>query len=205
MELARTRIPTREGRLHRKELRRMVLLLAWPAIVEMFLATLVQFVDTAMVGSLGAVAIAATGLSGSPLNLLNGLFAALGVGSTALVARFTGAGDRESANKTAQQSLLVGVTLSLLVTGLVMAFAPLIPIVMGAEPEVIPVASAYLRILSVTFILAFSAFILNGVLRAPGIQRRPCKHAGQHPQCRRLFPIYPTRRWPCPAGSGGRR
>ncbi len=173
MELARTRIPTREGRLHRKELRRMVLLLAWPAIVEMFLATLVQFVDTAMVGSLGAVAIAATGLSGSPLNLLNGLFAALGVGSTALVARFTGAGDRESANKTAQQSLLVGVTLSLLVTGLVMAFAPLIPIVMGAEPEVIPVASAYLRILSVTFVLAFSAFILNGVLRGAGDTKTP--------------------------------
>src|SRR5690554_6285310 len=130
------------------QLRRMVLLLAWPAIAEMFLATLVQFVDTAMVGGLGAVAIAATGLSNSPVMLLNGLFAALSVGSTALVARFTGARDMESANKVAQQSLLVGVVLALLLTVLMLLFAPLIPTVMGAEPDVIPVAATYLRILS---------------------------------------------------------
>ena len=155
------------------QLRRMVLLLAWPAIAENFLATLVQFVDTAMVGGLGAVAIAATGLSNSPIMLLNGLFAALSVGSTALVARFTGARDKESANKVAQQSLLVGIVLALLLTVLMLLFAHLIPIAMGAEPDVVPVAATYLRILSVTFVLSFSAFILNGILRGAGDTKTP--------------------------------
>lgn len=181
---------------NRAQLRRMVLLLAWPAIAEMFLATLVQFVDTAMVGGLGAVAIAATGLSNSPVMLLNGLFAALSVGSTALVARFTGARDMESANKVAQQSLLVGVVLALLLTVLMLLFAPLIPTVMGAEPDVIPVAATYLRILSLTFALAFSAFILNGILRGAGDTKTPMQVnilANILNVIGNFFLIYPTR------------
>lgn len=173
MELAKAKPQLGGIEPEKSALRKMVLLLAWPAIAEMFLATLVQFVDTAMVGSLGPVAIAATGLSNSPMNLLNGLFAALGVGSTALVARFSGARDLESANKVAQQSLLVGIALALFLTLLTLLFAPVIPTIMGAEPDVIPAASLYLRILSLTFVLAFSAFILNGVLRGAGDTKTP--------------------------------
>lgn len=158
---------------NKKQMRKMVLMLAWPAITEMFLTTLVQFVDTAMVGSLGEVAITAVGVSNSPMMLLNGLFAALGVGSTALVARFIGAGDRNSANKVAQQSLLMGIVLALLVTLLVVPFAEAIPRLMGAEPDVIPVAGSYFRILSFTFVLAFSSFILTGVLRGAGDTKTP--------------------------------
>ena len=157
------------------QIRKTVMVLAWPAITEMFLATLVQFVDTAMVGSLGAIAIAAVGVSSSPMWLLNGMFAALGVGSTALVARFIGARDRESANKVAQQSLLMGVALALLMTVLAVYFAEVVPTFMGAEPEVIPVAASYLRIVSLTFVLAFSSFILTGVLRGAGDTKTPMR------------------------------
>ena len=38
-----------------------VLFLAWPAIIEQIMLTLVQYVDTAMVGSLGSAATAAVG------------------------------------------------------------------------------------------------------------------------------------------------
>ena len=38
-----------------------VLFLAWPAIIEQIMLTLVQYVDTAMVGSLGSNATAAVG------------------------------------------------------------------------------------------------------------------------------------------------
>lgn len=178
------------------QLRRMVMLLAWPAIAEMFLSTLVQFVDTAMVGGLGAVAIAASGLSHSPVMLINGIFAALGVGSTALVARFTGAREGESANKVAQQSLLVGMALSIVFTVLMLLFAPLIPTIMGAEPDVIPVAATYLRILSATFVLAFSAFILNGVLRGAGDTKTPMQvniFANILNVIGNFFLIFPTR------------
>lgn len=42
-----------------------VLFLAWPAVVEQIMITLVQYVDTAMVGSLGSAATAAVGLTAS--------------------------------------------------------------------------------------------------------------------------------------------
>jgi putative MATE family efflux protein len=157
------------------QIRKTVMVLAWPAITEMFLATLVQFVDTAMVGSLGAVAIAAIGVSNSPMWLLMGMFAALGVGSTALVARFIGGKDIESANKVAQQSLLMGVALASIVTLLALLFAEVVPTWMGAEPDVIPVAASYLRIVSLTFVLTFSSFILTGVLRGAGDTKTPMR------------------------------
>lgn len=160
---------------NKAHIRKMVMVLAWPAIAEMFLATLVQFVDTAMVGSLGQVAIAAVGVSNSPMWLLNGLFAALGVGSTALVARYIGGKDVESANKVAQQSLLMGVTLALVITVLALFFAQAIPAAMGAEADVIPAATSYMKIVSLTFVLAFSSFILTGVLRGAGDTKTPMR------------------------------
>lgn len=155
--------------------RRIVMLLAWPAITEMFLNTLVQFVDTAMVGSLGAVAIAAVGINQTPMWMLMGMFAALGVGSTALVARFIGGRNLEDANRVARQSMFVGVIFALAVTVLFQLFGQYIPILMGAEPEVIPVATMYLRTISFVFILHFSMFILTGVLRGAGDTKTPMR------------------------------
>lgn len=158
-----------------REIRGMVMRLAWPAITEMFLNTLVQFVDTAMVGSLGAVAIAAVGVSQTPMWMLMGIFAALGVGSTALVARFVGGKKLEDANQVARQSLFVGVLLALAVTVLFQYFGHYIPTAMGAEPEVIPAATMYLRIISLAFALHFSMFILTGVLRGAGDTKTPMR------------------------------
>ena len=44
-----------------------VMLLAWPAILEQIMITAVQYVDTAMVGQLGASATAAVGLMSSSI------------------------------------------------------------------------------------------------------------------------------------------
>ena len=96
-------------------IRKMALALAWPAIMEMMLVTLVQYIDTAMVGNLGEVAIAAVGISNSPMMFLMGLFTALGVGATALVARSIGARDEMQAHNAAQQSFLLGGSLALVI------------------------------------------------------------------------------------------
>ena len=49
--------------------------------------TLVQYVDTAMVGVLGAQASAAVGLTGSVTWLVNGVFFAAGIGALAVISR----------------------------------------------------------------------------------------------------------------------
>ncbi|NLC11846.1 MAG: MATE family efflux transporter [Firmicutes bacterium] len=176
METVKSRSLMQGLDLHNKrQIRKVVVLLAWPAIMEMLLSTMVQFVDTVMVGSLGEVAIASVGINNTPMWVLMGMFASLGVGSTALVAQFIGAEDYESANKVAQQSFQLGASLALLVTLLALFFAEQVPILMGAEEEVIPLAASYLRIISLSFVFTFLSFILSGVLRGSGDTSTPMK------------------------------
>ena len=76
-----------------------IMTLAWPAIVEQVTQTAVQYIDTAMVGSLGTQATAAVGATSTIAWLVGSIFSALGVGFLALIAKACGAGDLEAAKK----------------------------------------------------------------------------------------------------------
>ena len=82
-----------------------VLFLAWPAVVEQIMITLVQYVDTAMVGSLGSAATAAVGLTASTTWLFNGFLNAASVGFSVQVAQHLGAGRETEAKKVTWQAL----------------------------------------------------------------------------------------------------
>lgn len=86
-----------------------VMYLAWPAILENFLTTLIQFVNTAMVSRLGKVETAAVGINTPLIGLINGIVIAAGIGATALVARYTGAGEKDRVDDAARQSFLIGI------------------------------------------------------------------------------------------------
>ena len=62
-----------------------IVMLAWPVFIEQILVSLVSYVDTAMVGSMGANATAAVSISNSPNMLVNGTIMAIGVGFTAMI------------------------------------------------------------------------------------------------------------------------
>lgn len=49
-----------------KEMIGIILGLAWPTMLEQLMQTTVQYIDTAMVGSLGTAATAAVGFTGTP-------------------------------------------------------------------------------------------------------------------------------------------
>ena len=84
-----------------------IMTLAWPTIVEQVMQTAVQYIDTAMVGSLGTQATAAVGATSTIAWLVGSTFSALGVGFLALIAKACGAGDLEAAKKAAAQTSLV--------------------------------------------------------------------------------------------------
>src|SRR5690554_871199 len=83
-------------------MKKVILKLAWPVIAEQSLATITQIVDMMMVGRLGAASITAIGLSVQPVLLAQALGAAVSVGTTALVARFIGAGKEKKAGEVLQ-------------------------------------------------------------------------------------------------------
>ncbi len=154
-------------------MRRRVLNLAWPAVLEQLLNMSVGLVDTYIVGHLGAASLAAIGLSTQTLFLFWALFMAIGVGSTALVARRIGEGEPAQANAVAQQSILLGLLIGLLSAVLLWVGAPFILEVLGAEPEVVGLGSDYLRAVASTIWLLSVLFIVSAIMRGAGDTRTP--------------------------------
>lgn len=156
-----------------KSLSRGIILLAWPVMAEMFLQTLAQIVDMAMVGRLGQAAIAAVGLSFRPLFVGQAIFLGLGVATTALVARFIGAGDKRKAALAAEQSLLTTSVLALLLAMFGYLFARQITLFMGAAGDVVELGTSYLLGFSPGLFFLMLATIMTSSLRAAGDTRTP--------------------------------
>lgn len=157
----------------RRALRREILWLAAPAAAEQLLASLTQMVDTALVGPLGPVAVAAVGLSTQPLWFLMSPFIGIGAGLGALVARAVGAGDAQEAGDAVRQGILLGSALALAVAAGLWTGAPGLLRWLGAEAAVIPVAVAYLRALVPGLAALFLSLILGSAFRAAGDTRSP--------------------------------
>ena len=73
-----------------RERRKLIMQLTWPALGENLLSTLVSLADSAMVATLGTYAITAVGLVTQPRFIVFSAFMALGIGTTALIARAKG-------------------------------------------------------------------------------------------------------------------
>jgi len=149
----------------------LIMKLTWPALGENILSTLVSLADSAMVAGLGTYAINAVGLVTQPRFIVFSAFMALGVGTTALVARAKGKGDAEEANKVLRQSIVMAVAVVVLVSILMYIFAePLIRWLSGAEiaEQTIQAAMEYFRIQIIGFPVLGVTFIINGALRGVG-------------------------------------
>ncbi|HOQ73112.1 MAG TPA: MATE family efflux transporter [Limnochordia bacterium] len=157
------------------DLRARILRLAWPAIVENLLHTMVGIVDTAMVGRLGAAALAAVGLGNQINHLGLTVFSALATGSTALVARYIGAEQPERARDVARQSLVLGLFVSgtVMLTFLTAARALLGFLFRRAETVVLDSAALYVRIVALAMILNYFLIVINAALRGAGDTKTP--------------------------------
>ena len=152
-----------------------VLTLAWPIIVENIAYMLVSFVDTAMVGQLGETATAAVAVNASPSWLMGGMTSMIQVGATVLVAQSIGAGNKDAANRVARQALTIGALIGAFFMVFIQLAADSMPVWLRAEPAVVPLASKYIRIVSLGYILHFTGMVLSGILRGAGDTATPMK------------------------------
>ena len=152
---------------------RIILYLTWPLFLEQILTTLVSYADTAMVGALGVNATASVSISNSFVFLINGVVMALGVGITAYVARTVGAREYEAAKSYIRHALLLLLYVGVPITGLLIGLHRLIPLWMGAEPEIMDTAASYLLITSLFRIFNLATMLLSGVFRGRGDTKTP--------------------------------
>jgi putative MATE family efflux protein len=149
-------------------LRRAVVLLAIPMIIEMGMESVFAVVDLFFVSKLGAHAISTIGLTESVLTIIYSLAIGGSMAATALVARRVGEKNPEAAAETAMQTIWVGLTVILLVSAVGFWAAPQILGAMGAEPETIRIGTPYTRIMMGTSTFIMMLFLINGVFRGAG-------------------------------------
>ncbi|MEG1771931.1 MAG: MATE family efflux transporter [Clostridia bacterium] len=147
--------------------------LAWPAVLEQLLITFVQFVDTAMVGALGENATASVAVSTSTTWLVNGIFAALGVGFSVLVGKGIGAKDYDYAKRVVRQSIIGILGFGLLIMLIIEIVAPHLPAWMGADPAIYKDATAYLSIVAYAYVFSLALAVASATLRCAGDTRTP--------------------------------
>ena len=80
--------------------------LAWPTMLEQLMQTAVQYIDTAMVGSLGTRATAAVGSTTTVNWLVGSTISAFGVGFLAQISQAYGAGEKERAHRADRKSVV---------------------------------------------------------------------------------------------------
>ena len=160
-----------------QEIRRDIFGMIWPVTAENVLQLLIGFVNTGMVGRLGAATILAVGLSSRVGMFVWVIFNAIGTGTTVLSARALGAGDHERVRRVAQQGLLLALALMGVVAGGVYVLAPSLLTLFKITPEALPIGVAYLRIL--VFSIPFQALFLvvSAILRGRGNTRVPMQIA----------------------------
>lgn len=150
------------------DIRRSIWKLALPAMIEFGLMMLVQIIDMIQVGSLGAWAISATGLAAQPTMLIFSVFSALVVGTTALVARAAGAGDRDYACRVTRQSFVIVLVLGVVVTAIGIPASGSIIRLMGAEADTIGPGTTYMKIIFAGTIFTVGNMVLAASLRGAG-------------------------------------
>ena len=157
-------------------LRKRIMQLAMPSLIELLLGTLFGMVDMVMVEQVNKESLAAVGITNQPTMLALSVFQALNVGSTALIARYVGTDDTESASSVVKQTLILTFIIGTLVSILGYVFAGSVINFMGAEPDVYPLAVTYLQIIALGGIFISISMGIGAALRGAGDTMTPMRY-----------------------------
>ncbi|MBQ4065081.1 MAG: MATE family efflux transporter [Clostridia bacterium] len=153
----------------------VILALAWPTMLEQLMQTAVQYIDVAMVGSLGTEATAAVGSTTTVNWLVGSTVSALGVGFLAFIAKAYGENDRKKAARATSQATLAVLATGIFLTVLTLALSPVIPTLMRVDPLIRKVSAQYFFILYTPMLFRTASIIFGTVLRAAGDTKTPMR------------------------------
>lgn len=163
------------GPASRREMLLAILTLGLPSMLDQLMGTAVQYIDTAMVGSLGTAATAAVGSTVTVWWLIGNSLSALGVGFLARISQAFGAGEDELARRTAAQVVTTVLIVGSLFTLIAVSLSPYVPVWMQLEREICPIASQYFLILSIPMVFRAAAILFDMVLYAAGDMKTPMR------------------------------
>ena len=107
--------------------------MAMPIIAGMMVQTLFNVVDIMFIGWLGADEVTAVAFVSPLFFIIIGLGVGIGTGTTATIAQYIGQKDKENAEKTASQTILIGFLSTIFLTVLGLIYGEGLLSILGAE------------------------------------------------------------------------
>jgi putative MATE family efflux protein len=159
--------------IDQREVRRDVLRIAWPSILENLLQSILGVITIFMVSQLGSSVVAAVGASQQLQMLFISAFFALSMGATVIVAHAYGARQHDAIGMAAKQATVATIALSSIIAVIVFVLAEPMLRWMGADSEVIAEGTRFQQISAVGYVFMALMFVLGGALRGVGDTRTP--------------------------------
>lgn len=158
---------------HTGRVRRHISALAWPAVLSHLLLRLGGILDVFLVGRLGAAAIAGVGVGQLHVFLWTTALWGISAGTTVVTAHLRGAKDPERAAGVAGRLLAAGIGIAAVLAILGLLGRTWVGRLMGAAPDVVGLAAAYLGILFLFFPVTAALSVLAAVFHGAGNTRVP--------------------------------
>ena len=149
-------------------LRKQIITIAGPAIVEMVMYMLIGVVDIAIVGRLGPEALAAVSLGAEIFFAIILLLEALAIGSTILVAQGKGANRQASIDQIIAHTMIMALTLGLAAAFLGLGYSSQLLNLFSVEASVYQQAYSYLMITFKIAPLALILYMVHALFRGYG-------------------------------------
>jgi len=143
-------------------------LLAWPIMISSTFQMSGSTIDMIWVGKLGIASIAGVGIAGMAVQLVTVLMMGVTTGLRAMIARFVGAGDTESANHVAKQAFIVSAALAILIAAVGIFLAEQIMSLFGLAPDVVAEGVSYMRVMFVGASVMSFLVMVGGIMQASG-------------------------------------
>lgn len=151
-----------------------MLLFAIPLMFSSILQLLFNAADIVVVGRFaGDDSLAAVGSTSSLINLLTNLFIGLSVGANVLVSRYFGAKKDAELKETVHTAMALSLIGGVVLTVIGVLGAPIILTWMQSPPEVLSLATTYLRVYFVGMTATMVYNFGSSILRAIGDTKRP--------------------------------
>lgn len=152
---------------------KMVIALSIPAILAEISSIVMQYIDAAMVGSLGETASASIGLVTSATWLMNGLCVSMAAGYSVQVAHFIGAERYDEARNVTRQGLLAALIFGLFLLALGAGLSYPLPRWLGGAEDVVCDASAYYLFYALGLPFAQLRQMSGAILQCSGDMKTP--------------------------------
>ena len=149
-------------------IRKAIVLLSIPMILEMCMESIFALVDIAYVSQVSTNAVATIGLTESVLTLVYAVAVGLSMAATAVVARRIGEKDKEGANRAAVQVIFLGIAVAAVVSCIGIMYPKEILQLMGAEASLVEEGYRYTQILFGGNITIVLLFLINAIFRGAG-------------------------------------